>query len=71
MLLALASLCASVYCCGALALMSYNAGNTNDPDGYDRLGMMWAAGAVVFLLVSIGSVVAAWRSKSRAAAVPK
>jgi membrane protein DedA with SNARE-associated domain len=63
-LLALLSVCASVYCCGAYFLMSFNAGNSNDPEGFDRIAIAWVVGAVVMLCVAVGLVVMAWRSKA-------
>lgn len=62
-LLAFVSVCASVFCCGAYLLMSFNAGNNNDPAAFDRLAVAWVVGAVAMLCVAFGSVIAAWRSK--------
>jgi membrane protein DedA with SNARE-associated domain len=63
-LLALVSVCASVFCCGAYLLMSFNAGNNNDPAAFDRIAISWVVGAVLALCVALGSMVAAWRSKA-------
>jgi hypothetical protein len=65
-LLALVCVCASVFCCGAYLLMSFNAGNNNDPAAFDRLAISWVVGAVVAFCVAVASVVVAWRSKAPA-----
>jgi membrane protein DedA with SNARE-associated domain len=63
-MLALVSACLSVFCCGAYLLMSFNAGNNNDPEAFDRKAISWVIGAMIALCVALGSVVAAWRSKT-------
>jgi hypothetical protein len=62
-LLALLSICVSIYCLGAFLLMSYNAGNNNDPAAFDRLAMAWVVGAGAAFCAAIASLVVAWRSK--------
>ena len=46
-LLALRALCASADCSGAYFLMSFNAGNNNDPENFDHIAIAWVVGAVV------------------------
>jgi len=64
-LLALRALCASADRSGAYFLMSFNAGNNNDPENFDHIAIAWVVGAVVMLCVAVGSVVVLSRSKAR------